>query len=71
LLGQPPLLDVTLRRDDITRHWTIAPWSTGWRFQFSTAGEVTVGGCLTLQQAEARLREWEAEIVVARADGWS
>jgi hypothetical protein len=70
-LDEPPLLDVTLTRDGQKRRWTITPWTMGWTCQYSTVGEVTSIGCATLELVATKVREWEAKIETARADGWS
>jgi hypothetical protein len=71
LLNDAPLLDVRLTRDGHVRRWTISKWSMGWTCRFVDNGNVSVGGCSTLERMEAKRQQWEAEIAAARADGWS
>jgi hypothetical protein len=65
------LLDVTLRRGDEFRQWSIRPRDIGWDCRILGADSVIVSGCQTLNDAIVRKHDWEAEIVRARADGWA
>ena len=71
LISGQPLLDVTLRRDDRVRRWTITPWSMGWTFRFVDSGTVTMSGYPTRELMESKRQEWQAEIAAAREDGWT
>jgi len=78
LLGVPSarrsgatLLDVTLRRGDEVRRWTITLGPDGWSCRIVTPNRVTVSRCGDGDAVVAKLREWSAEIDTARADGWS
>ena len=67
------LLDVILRRDGLVKRWTI---NTGdlpdyWSCRLLDANSVTVSACFTEAAVTARVREWEAQIDAARADGWA
>jgi hypothetical protein len=65
------LLDATLHRGGEVRQWIVRSRDMGgWDCQVLAPGAVTVCGCETLDLALARLREWNSEIEVARADGW-
>ena len=65
------LLNVTLRRGDEFRQWSIRQRDSGWDCRVLLPTSLTVSACETLDQALARKHEWEAEIVAARADGWA
>ena len=65
------LLDVTLRRDDRKRHWTISAWSEGWRCRYIDQHRFSYANCPTKDGARAKRRAWESDIVAARAEGWS
>ena len=67
----PVLLDVTLRRGDEIRQWSIHPRDIGWDCRVLRPTSITVSGCDSLDQALTQKHEWEAEIIRARADGWS
>jgi len=64
------LLDVTLRRGDSVRRWTITSGLDGWSCRVVTPTSVTVSHCGDCDAVVAKEREWSAEIDAARADGW-
>ena len=64
------LLDVTLRRDDHKRRWTISEWTEGWRCQYLDEHRFSYANCPTKDGARAKQRGWEADIVAARTEGW-
>jgi hypothetical protein len=65
-----PLLDVTLRRGDEVRRWTITSVADGWSCRLVTPNSVTVSRCGDGDAVGKKEREWRAEIDAARADGW-
>lgn len=67
------LLDATLRRDGEVRQWIVRSDddAVGWDCRVLVPGNITVCGCKTRDLALARMREWNTEIEVARAGGWS
>jgi hypothetical protein len=66
------LMDATLHRNGEVRRWLVRSCETGWwDCRVLAPGVITVSGCETLDQALARLSEWNTEIEVARSDGWS
>ncbi len=65
------MLDVSLSRKGLTRRWTISAWEKGWSCRYIDRHSVSFSGCDTLALALAKKDVWEAEIIVARADGWS
>jgi hypothetical protein len=66
------LLDATLRRDGEVRQWIIRSRDMGgWDCRALAPSTITVCGCETLDLALARMDEWNTEIEVARADGWT
>ena len=70
LLSDAPLLDVALHREGLKRRWTITRWSMGWSFRYIDHEGVTYSGCANLDAMRAQKADWEAEIAVAKADGW-
>jgi hypothetical protein len=67
---EDPLLDVTLRRNGLTRRWTITREDNNWSGRYSDHKFLSFTGCPTLASALAKKAEWEAEIEAAKADGW-
>ena len=68
----PVILDVTLRRDEAVRRWTISTaFPDDWTCQIVRGHSVDVSACATEDQVVDRQREWRAEIAAARADGWA
>jgi len=67
------LLDVTLIRDDDVRRWTVhSGISPGeWRCRLVFPHSVTVFACSSKDEAAAQVREWQAEIEAAKAEGWA
>jgi hypothetical protein len=66
------LLDVTLRRGDDVRSWTISSAEPdGWSCRLVMPTSVTVSNCSDADAVVAKEREWRAEIEAARADGWN
>ena len=65
------MMDVVLRRNGVTRRWTITKWAKGWSFRYIDDDLVSFGGCDTLEAALAQKRAWEAEIIAALANGWT
>ena len=65
------LLDPTLHRNGEFRQWIIRSRDIGWGCRVLAPRAITVCGCETLDLALARLREWNTEVEVARADGWA
>jgi hypothetical protein len=65
------LMDVTLRRGDEVRRWTISSELDGWSCRLVTPTSVTVSRCGLGDAVVAKEREWRAEIEAARAEGWS
>jgi hypothetical protein len=68
--GSTVLLDVTLRRQGDRRRWVIVSRDVGWDCRVIGPQFVSVSGCETREAAEAKKLDWEADISVARADGW-
>ena len=72
LLPSPTtLLDVILKREGQIRRWTIRMASVGWACTVESAGHVTSSACPTRDLAMAKVGEWQVEIAVAKADGWT
>ena len=65
------LMNVTLRRGDDVRRWTINSAPDGWSCRRVTPTSVTMSKCELGADVAAKEREWRAEIDAARADGWS
>jgi hypothetical protein len=65
------LLNVTLRRGDDFRQWSIRQRDIGCDCRILSPTSVIVSGCRTVDAAVARKHAWELEIASARADGWA
>jgi len=64
------LMDVTLRRDEDVRRWTLSAQPDGWSCRLVTLTSVMVSSCGPGEAVAAKEREWRAEIEAARAEGW-
>ena len=65
------VLFVTLRKDDAECGWSVAASADGWEWRRWLPGSIQLGGCATRADAIARKIAFEAEIAIARRDGWA
>ena len=65
-----PILRVTLQKGGRTRRCEIVRSVKGWAYLCLAEHGVSAGALPTLREALAKRQEFEAEIEVARAEGW-
>jgi hypothetical protein len=66
-----PCLDVSLRREGQVQRWAIHGRGEGWTCLRATPGQCMATACDSRDEIEAKMREWVAEIAVARRAGWA
>lgn len=44
---------------------------SGWHCRAEGPGSIALSWCHTSEQVDAKVREWQREINMARADGWT